>query len=215
MNNKSLIVSVVVVGLSLGLFGSYLNAQRHNHSEHSETDHSNHEMHQKMNHSDHLDDHTEKPGKKMVVSDAFRATLDKTTMAYFDLQKALSKDNFTQAKKTSKWLQSKLNKKSPTDLSKSVQKIWAEEKTNLDTSLRDVQSSKTISEARQAFERISLSVETLIIHFGAPKGQQVSKYHCPMVNNNKGATWLQNSDGTKNPYYGSQMFSCGNKVKEM
>jgi hypothetical protein len=151
----------------------------------------------------------------MAISDSFRATLDKTIMAYFDLQKALSKDDLTQAKKTSKWLRGKLNTEAESDPNKSAQAIWKTEKKKLDVSLLKIQSSKTLSEARHTFEKVSLSIETLIVQFGSPEGQPISKYHCPMVNDNKGATWLQNSEGTKNPYYGSKMLHCGSKVKEM
>ena len=37
--------------------------------------------------------------------------------------------------------------------------------------------------------------------------------HCPMYNDGKGADWLSKENGIKNPYYGSQMLTCG-KVKE-
>ena len=37
--------------------------------------------------------------------------------------------------------------------------------------------------------------------------------HCPMYNKGKGANWLSKDNTIKNPYYGSQMLSCGNTVE--
>ena len=36
---------------------------------------------------------------------------------------------------------------------------------------------------------------------------------CPMANDGKGANWLSKESGVKNPYYGSQMLSCGKTVE--
>ena len=36
---------------------------------------------------------------------------------------------------------------------------------------------------------------------------------CPMANDGKGANWLSKEKPIKNPYYGSQMMSCGKTVE--
>ena len=37
--------------------------------------------------------------------------------------------------------------------------------------------------------------------------------HCPMADDGKGANWLSKESAIKNPYYGSQMLSCGKTVE--
>jgi len=37
--------------------------------------------------------------------------------------------------------------------------------------------------------------------------------HCPMANGGKGANWLSKENAVKNPYYGSQMLTCGKTVE--
>jgi Cu(I)/Ag(I) efflux system membrane fusion protein len=215
MNNKWILGSVVLIGLAIGLSWSYFSGTHHDHSNaHPE----NHQMHMEKNDSSHKMDHSEHTKNKMEkisVSDSLRSVLDKVIMAYFDLQKALSKDDLEQAKKTSAWMISKLTKGSHKGLSDSAESIWNHEKQAIKVSLRQIQNATTLSKARNSFEGLSKNIETLITRFGVPKGQHISKYHCPMVDKNKGASWLQNSEGTQNPYYGSQMFSCGNKVGDL
>jgi hypothetical protein len=48
--------------------------------------------------------------------------------------------------------------------------------------------------------------------YGSP--EPVYHDHCPMFNDGKGAMWLSESKEIKNPYYGSEMITCG-KVEEM
>ena len=36
---------------------------------------------------------------------------------------------------------------------------------------------------------------------------------CPMANDGKGANWLSKESAIKNPYYGSQMLTCGKTVE--
>jgi len=43
--------------------------------------------------------------------------------------------------------------------------------------------------------------------------QPVYYQHCPMANGGKGANWLSKENAVKNPYYGSQMLSCGKTVE--
>ena len=38
-------------------------------------------------------------------------------------------------------------------------------------------------------------------------------HHCSMANNGKGADWLSKENAIKNPYYGSQMLSCGKTIE--
>ena len=37
--------------------------------------------------------------------------------------------------------------------------------------------------------------------------------NCPMFNDGKGANWLSKESAVKNPYYGSQMMTCGKTVE--
>lgn len=217
MNKKFLIGIIVVLGLSIGLFWSYQNNNSHsnmghkNHQMSSETDHPNHGSHEEMNHAGMND----KMMGKMDLPVSLRKQLDKTVLAYFDIQKALSKDELDNAKKKSKEIELILMQKDINQLSGHTKTLWEKERRILSHSLMALKSSKNLTEARKYFEKLSMSIEMLVTHFGGPKGEPITKYHCPMVDNNRGAAWLQNSKGTQNPYYGSQMFSCGSKVKEL
>lgn len=215
MNKKIGISAVVIIGLGIGIIWSYQTNNK------DSIDHKGYQMSSKMDHSSHgshQDMSQSKMDKKMMgkmeLPDSLKQHLDNTVLTYFDIQKALSNDDLDQAKKSSKQIMTTLITDSNT-LTGHTKTLWEKETQALAHTLKAIQSSITLSEARLSFEKLSGSIEPLVIHFGGPKGQRIAKYRCPMVDNNRGANWLQNSEGTQNPYYGSQMFSCGSMVKEL
>lgn len=68
-------------------------------------------------------------------------------------------------------------------------------------------SGKTLDQQREAFVKLSESMIKL-----AEAGSVSSKLYvveCPMAFGDKGARWLQNDDTVANPYYATEMKSCG------
>lgn len=69
----------------------------------------------------------------------------------------------------------------------------------------------SIDHQREHFEALSTDISDMIALLGTEKTLYID--FCPMANNNKGAHWLSEVRGIKNPYFGSKMLKCGN-VKE-
>jgi hypothetical protein len=121
---------------------------------------------------------------------------EETMTLYFKLQHALAKDDFGLAKEIA------------TSLS-----VSAGEQSDMYRFSHSIHQASDITSARSAFELLSTEAEVLIRHKGVPKGMSVGKYHCPMVDGDRGASWLQNYEGTLNPYFGAMMLKCGSKVE--
>jgi Cu(I)/Ag(I) efflux system membrane fusion protein len=68
--------------------------------------------------------------------------------------------------------------------------------------------------ARKAFKPISHAVIALATQVrGTGAEQSFTHFHCPMVADG-GADWLQPGGELQNPYFGSEMLRCGEKVAE-
>lgn len=74
-----------------------------------------------------------------------------------------------------------------------------------------VANESKIDVQRIYFEKISQAMYALVKV--AKLKEPIYYQYCPMYNEGKGATWLSRDITIKNPYYGSQMLSCG-KVLE-
>lgn len=70
-----------------------------------------------------------------------------------------------------------------------------------------------IEELRKHFEAVSQSALALERMFGHTGKAAHFEMYCPMALENRGASWLQESDELLNPYFGASMLRCG-EVRE-
>jgi membrane fusion protein, copper/silver efflux system len=69
--------------------------------------------------------------------------------------------------------------------------------------------------ARKDFKPISHAIVTLASQVRSEKAQDsFTHFYCPMVKDG-GGDWLQSGGELLNPYYGSEMLHCGEKVQEL
>lgn len=86
---------------------------------------------------------------------------------------------------------------------------WMERREELKKAIDSFDAAVDLDSSRAAFELVSNALVTTVRQFGSDGAEPVFLYHCPMAFGGRGGDWLQNKEGTENPYYGSQMFSCG------
>jgi len=143
--------------------------------------------------------------KKFVIQ------LDAVYSDYFDIHYALSHDQLSGASQSAKKLQSGLNKVDRQLLSENAHDIWMKNLSQIKTSSKEIEQAKTMDLSRLSFEKLSIAMISIAKLFGSSGKQPVLLYHCPMAFDFKGADWLQNKEGTENPYFGSEMFTCGSQ----
>lgn len=70
-----------------------------------------------------------------------------------------------------------------------------------------------IDHQREHFAILSKDINDLIKMFGTD--QKLYQDYCPMYNDGKGALWISETKEIKNPFYGSQMLTCGSLKKTL
>jgi Cu(I)/Ag(I) efflux system membrane fusion protein len=134
--------------------------------------------------------------------------LDPLLAAYLDVQEALSKDQLGPAK------QAALAVKRHAALTRiaappPAAARWKELAQHLEHRAHALHEAKNLKEARAAFEELSRLVIEVVRRYGNPLNQDVRLAFCPMAMENRGAEWLQQASSVHNPYFGAEMFSCG------
>ncbi len=74
-----------------------------------------------------------------------------------------------------------------------------------------ISETKDIEKQRMAFITLSTNIYDLLKVSKQP--ETIYYQHCPMYNDGKGADWLSKESAIKNPYYGSQMMTCGKTME--
>ena len=75
----------------------------------------------------------------------------------------------------------------------------------------DGMHSSDLAAARRSFKIMSDGMVEYM-RSDAPSHAGRVLIHCPMAFANKGALWVQNEGKIANPYHGSEMLRCGNKL---
>lgn len=130
---------------------------------------------------------------------------------YLALKDALVKSDGNLASTTAVALLTSIKAVEMSKLTAVEHTVWMKIMKDLMFDTEHIEETKDAGHQRDHFNTLSDNVYQLL---------KVSKYekpvyyqHCPMANGGKGANWLSEESVVKNPYYGSQMLSCGKTVE--
>ncbi|SFW66969.1 DUF3347 domain-containing protein [Chitinophaga sancti] len=132
---------------------------------------------------------------------------------YFSVKDALIKTDATNASDKAAALVKSVGIVDMSKLSAEEHTVWMKVMKNIAANAEGISKSKDISKQREAFATLSTNVYEL----ARVSKQNASVYyqHCPMYNGGRGANWLSKENAVKNPYYGSQMLTCGSTVETL
>jgi len=147
------------------------------------------------------------------IPDAFQAQLDAVYSAYFGIQHGLSRDNLADAQEGSNDLLNALNDVDMGLLTGAAHMTWMKDFRAITRTAKTIGAATEIADARASFALLSESVFGAARRFGSSGAQVILRFHCPMAFDNRGADWLQTVPDVENPYFGSQMFQCGEQVE--
>lgn len=160
-----------------------------------------------------LQNHTNHQHDGMVNATQETNQLTAVFDSYFSLKDALVRTDGTVASAKAKDLQTAINAVKMEKLSMDVHTVWMKVLNGLKEDAEHINSSKDIAHQRDHFMSLSTNMYALIKV--AKPTETVYYQFCPMANDGKGANWLSKESGVKNPYYGSQMLTCGKTVEKI
>lgn len=132
---------------------------------------------------------------------------------YLHIKNALANDNAGEAASGAKAMEDAIRKLDKSLLTAEQKKAYDAIESEMKEDAEHIANKgDDIKHQRSHFVMMSESVYELVKNFGA--GRPVYHDHCPMARDNQGAMWLSEVKEIKNPYFGSEMFSCG-RVEEV
>jgi len=151
----------------------------------------------------------------LAVEPAFQAELAKLWQVYLLAQQALAADDFGRAQQVLAQLESALTATDERSLTGHAQHLWNQERANLTKLLAETQATKDVKALRSQFKPLSEEIGVLAKTFGFGASLPVYELHCPMAFQGQGAVWYQDNDQTQNPYYGTTMLKCADRVEQI
>jgi copper chaperone CopZ len=127
---------------------------------------------------------------------------------YFALKNALVQSDGKAASAQAKSLETALNAVQMNKLAPEEHTAWMKD---LSAQAKPIAETQDLAAQREHFMALSKNMYELL----KVAKQATPTYYqfCPMANDGKGANWLSKESTVKNPYYGSQMLTCGKTVE--
>ena len=154
-----------------------------------------------------MQNHTGHTGMDMQQTNQLTAVFDN----YFALKDALVKTDGPTASAKASAMLTALDAVEMGKLKTEEHTVWMKIEKDLKTDAQHIKENKDTEHQREHFMSLSKSMYELITV--AKPAETVYYQFCPMANDGKGANWLSKESAIKNPYYGSQMLSCGKVVE--
>ncbi len=126
---------------------------------------------------------------------------------YFLLKDALVKTDGNTASLKAKDLLSAIIAVKMETLKMDEHLVWMKVLKDLTADAKSISETQDIKKQREAFK--SLSKNTYLLIKASKPTEAIYYQYCPMQD----ANWLSKENAVKNPYYGSQMLSCGKTVE--
>ena len=130
---------------------------------------------------------------------------------YFLLKDALVKTDGNTASAKGAVLFTALNAVEMGKLKMEEHTVWMKVEKALKADAQHIKENKDTEDQRKSF--ISLSKNMYELIKAVKHAETVYYQFCPMANDGKGANWLSKESAIKNPYYGSQMLTCGKIIE--
>jgi len=153
--------------------------------------------------------------ERLTVSPVFQEMLRKIWQQYLLIGDALATDNPAEARSAAVTLQTLVTEIEGSELEPKAAIVWNKERTSLLKLIASLLETDDIAAARNSFSPISQEIGVLAQSFGFGSEAPVWELHCPMAFRGKGATWYQDNDQVRNPYFGATMLKCADRVERV
>lgn len=133
--------------------------------------------------------------------------------AYFGLKDALIMNDGITASGKAKELFKAIDKVAMDKMTSEKHVVWMKYMTKLSY---DAEHIKGVTETEHQREHFSSLSKNMFEVMKVIKPAYLVYYdHCPMYNDGKGGDWISKESSIKNPFYGSQMLTCGKIVETL
>lgn len=163
----------------------------------------------------HIRENVDSPENAVLTPAIFQSQIHQVLNTYFPISDALSQDSLDDAQAALPAFKTALAAVDMSLLEGEAHMAWMKHLEVIQRGVEGIEANTEIKPARAGFEHISNGLIAAADTFGVTGEASVYVYHCPMAFDFKGGDWLQNKQGTENPYYGSMMFTCGSEVREL
>jgi membrane fusion protein, copper/silver efflux system len=142
------------------------------------------------------------------LSAAAGRQLEAVVLAYLDVAHALSRDNPGAARSAAPTLRTALSAADLAGLDREAGREWNRIRSEMERRAATMAAASNLGDLRSELQPLSDLLELAVTSFSSDQVGTLFRAMCPMVNGGEG-TWLTRVEAVENPYWGADMFECG------
>jgi Cu(I)/Ag(I) efflux system membrane fusion protein len=139
-------------------------------------------------------------------AERFDAKMQPILSSYLKIGEALAEDSVDGVREEAERINELTTELDPSAVTGEHASHYEEVPAKLKIASASLARSKTLGEARAAYEKLSMPLG-MWASMAKPEG--IDMVYCPMAK----ASWLQRKGAIRNPYHGSEMLRCGQVLK--
>jgi len=155
------------------------------------------------------------PAAALVVPEPFQKQLATVFDPYLALQKGLAGDNLKQSQEAVGRIRATISTIDTKMLPEVSLAAWKKEQTQFLQIMERLEKAKDLTGLRAEFSPLSAEMAVLVRQFGIGASGPVYQLNCSMAFGGRGASWLQGDSQPLNPYFGSAMLRCADRVETL
>lgn len=144
-------------------------------------------------------------------NETFKAQLSEVTAEYILLKDALVRDDSKMSIQHAQEILSALENVDMSQVKGDAHMFWMKKQQHLKTASESIIGSNKITDQRKAFAQLSKAMIETVTSFGVVS-DDLYVQECTMAFDGKGANWLSRDTEILNPFYGSEMSTCGSVI---
>ncbi len=142
------------------------------------------------------------------------ASVNLLVSEYLQLKNALASDDGSTAASAAKKIVDAVEATDTTAFTTEEKRIYEDVREDMKEHADHISTNAgKLDHQREHFDMLSQGMYDMVKVF--KPAQTLYQTHCPMYNDNKGASWLSETKEIKNPYYGKKMLKCGTVKEEL
>lgn len=149
----------------------------------------------------------------LPTPDSFKTDLTETLEAYFELKDALVETDATLASEKATALLAEMNSVQIDGLSAEALMLWEVSGKDAKIATEALINATDVEVQRDYFIPLSNALIDMMKSYG-PLDNAIYIQRCPMVRGGE-ADWLSKEEKILNPYFGSQMLTCGSVIEKV
>jgi membrane fusion protein, copper/silver efflux system len=134
--------------------------------------------------------------------------LEAVVAAYLDVARALSRDDATAARTAAPALESALAAADLSGLDRNAGREWNRIRADMRRRAGSLIGASDLASLRRELQPLTDLLETAVLTYTSDQVGPLFRAMCPMVDGGEG-TWLTRVEAVENPYWGEDMFECG------